>query len=210
MASRMKDEEIARLTAEVTRLAQEREVEQLNTLERAEFTEILKQLNLPVDLTDEAMVQLARREAQARKRRNKTIKIVTAAALALVLIIAMALYTTSQNAALESVTGSQARITLAVDEGANLESVSRSGKEVFYRVNLEKAPIDQVLEMSCNWYDPNGNIFRQNRWQTRTIDKSVWPTFCKCQIGPSAEKGEWKVEMLLDGRVVSTSTFKVE
>jgi len=112
--------------------------------------------------------------------------------------------------ALEHLTTREARLTLDADDGGRLESVDRSrSPEVFYRVVLENAPIGTTLDLSCDWIDPAGSVVHKNRYTTKKIDKSLWPTHCKNQFGPGSPPGAWVVDMSLGGRSVSRTSFEV-
>jgi hypothetical protein len=160
------------------------------------------------------MEQLNRREAleraQREARRKKTRIILAMAAIVLAVIVLVSVSMWRHSEAEGRVTAGQARITHSVDDGGSLQSVTRDGQEVFYRVMIRDAPAGESLSLTCNWIDPQGNLFHQNRYETRAIDKSAWPTFARCQIGLSAPKGRWKVELLLGDRVLSATSFEVE
>jgi hypothetical protein len=206
MEKRLTEEQMAKVVAEVTRLAQDRE----ETLDREQVNEILRELSLPTDLVDDALAQLNRREALARERRKK-FWVTAVIAVALLAALAFgAFYFAQRDAAFDRVGAASSRLTRAADNGGSLQSVTRSGEEVFYRVTLADVPLGEELEMSCRWLDPQGRVFRENRWQTRATDKAVWATSCRCQLGAAAQAGTWKVEMSLGGRVVSASNFRVE
>lgn len=104
----------------------------------------------------------------------------------------------------------QDRLTLAKDDGAALLSVDRSGSPtVVYHVTLNGAPEGEKLPLSCAWLDPSGHVVHENAYKTARIDKTVWPTHCRCLVGTASAPGTWKVEMRLGGRVLSSSTFEV-
>ncbi|HZS06200.1 MAG TPA: DUF3859 domain-containing protein [Blastocatellia bacterium] len=207
---RLRNEQVAQVVAEVTRLAQRREDLQLDSLERSQVEQILQELNLPPDLIDDALVQLRRKEALARERRRKK-WIIAAATVALLALLTTAFWWTShRNAIFARITGDQGRITGRVDSGSNMSTVTRNGEEVNYHVTLRDVPLNERLSLDCKWTSPSGQVFKQNHWETQLTNQTVWPTFCKCQIGAAAEKGTWKVEMSLGGRVLSSTTFQVE
>jgi hypothetical protein len=206
MEKRLTEEQMAKVVAEVTRLAQDRE----ETLDREQVNEILRDLNLPTDLVDDALAQLNRREALERERRRNFRLTLAAVVLLIAGLVLGTLSFRRRDRALDGIAASSSRLTPAADNGGSLESVARSGDEVFYRVVLSNVPPGEELEMGCRWIDPQGRVFRQNRWQTRATDKAVWATACRCQFGAAAQPGTWKVEMALGERVLSTSTFRVE
>jgi hypothetical protein len=210
MTNRLTETQLARVVAEVTRLEQLREDHQRQTLDRGQVNQILQELNLPTDLLDEAMAQLYRREALAQQRRRKMWIAASIIAALLAILVASSFFISRRNAAFARIAAEPGRITRASDDGGHLQTITRDGQDAVYHVVLREAPLGERLDLSCNWIDPSGRIFHQNRYQTRPTDKSVWPTACRCQIGTAAAKGAWRVEMSLGNRVVSATTFQVE
>ncbi len=216
------ESQVARVVAEVTRQAQLRELNERQGLEREQVVQILEELNLPVELLDPAMQELQRHEAEAEalsayekalaaQRRRKFWIIGSCLAALLVVVIFAAVYVQRHTRAIAGVAAVEpGRITRAVDDGGNLGTVTRDGVELVYRVSLGNVPIAENLSMKCNWTDPSGRVVKQNSWQTRTTDKAVWSTFCRNTLGSSAQAGTWRVEMLLEDRVVSRTDFRVE
>ncbi|MBW4507143.1 MAG: DUF3859 domain-containing protein [Scytonematopsis contorta HA4267-MV1] len=207
MTQRLTQNQLGKIVAEVELLSQRREAE----LDPEQVKEILQELNLPPDLLDEALVQLGRRQAlQQQQRRNRWI---FGSAIA-VLVIAIALsifFSQRQNSVIAGVSAQQNRITLAQDDGGNLKIIERqSNSELYYRVTLKDAPVGETLNLSCNWNDPNGQLVKQNNFQTREVTTSVWNTYCRYNIGSAAPTGNWKVQMLLNGRSLSDETFQVK
>jgi hypothetical protein len=221
MSDQLTESQVARVVAEVTRQAQLRDHEQRQTLEREQVVQILDELKLPVDLLDPAMLELKRREAEAElearydealaKKRRRTFLIV--GSVVAVLLVVVLFFGTRWELArreLAAVTAIETgRIAQSAD-GENLGTVTRNSGEIFYRVTLEKVPLSRSLSMKCNWIDPSGRVVKQNSWETRTTDKSVWATSCRTTLGESVATGTWTVEMLLGDRVVSKTGFKVE
>ncbi len=222
MSDQLTESQVARVVAEVTRQSQLREADQRQTLEREQVVQILEELKLPVDLLDPAMRELERREAEAevqarydealaRKRRRTYWLIASCSAIVLVLILIAGGLLQRRNRELAAIVASDpGRITHVVDDGGNLGSVTRDGNEIYYRVVLERVPVSRKLSMRCNWIDPSGHIFKQNSWETRTTDKTVWPTSCRTTLGSAAQSGTWTVEMFLNDRVMSRTAFRVE
>ncbi|MBR8827917.1 MAG: DUF3859 domain-containing protein [Gomphosphaeria aponina SAG 52.96 = DSM 107014] len=207
MKEPIKQEQLTQIVAEVEQLAKLRE----NQLSRSLVEEILAELNLPNDLLDEAMIQLRRREALTReKRRNWLI----GAAVGAVLIVAIAstiLTIQNKKSALANISVYQSLVTLNQDSGQNLTVINRQeNPEVYYRVTLQAAPLGEKLALQCNWLDPNGNIAHQNSYQTKRIEREVWQTYCRYQLGNANIPGEWKVQMLLGDKLLSSSSFTVQ
>jgi hypothetical protein len=112
--------------------------------------------------------------------------------------------------ALAGVTAPASRFTLEKDDGGNLKTVNRRTRpEVWFRVTLENAPTDQKLDLTCEWVDPRGKVVQRNRFQTKTITRTTWPTHARCRIAADAATGTWTVRLLLGGRELRTQTFDV-
>ncbi|MBF2067092.1 MAG: DUF3859 domain-containing protein [Calothrix sp. C42_A2020_038] len=206
MSKRLTQEQLNQIIAETQRIQTLREKE----IEPEQVKQILEELNLPVELLDEAIMQVERRKVlEIQKRRNKLI--IGAIAASLTLVIGSGIFISQQrNAILAGVTAQSDRIIT----NRNLEgavTVSRqNNSELTYRVTLQNAPVGQQLDLSCNWIDPSGQIVKQNSYQTRNITTSIWNTQCRYSIDPGAAIGKWKVEMLLGSRVLSDEVFEVQ
>jgi hypothetical protein len=222
MSKELTESEVARVVAEVTRQSQVRDLAERQVLDRAQVIQILEELKLPADLLEPAMQELERRDAEtaAQARRDEALRasrrrkiLLAGSVLALVLVVTLiaGVFMQRRSQALSAVTAvAPGRITRAADDGGNLNSVRREGDEIYYRVTLERVPISENLSMKCNWIDPSGRTVKTNSWQTKSTDKSVWATSCRNLIGTAAEPGKWRVEMLLDDRLISQSEFQVE
>ncbi|MDZ8026033.1 MAG: DUF3859 domain-containing protein [Nostoc sp. SerVER01] len=206
MTPRLTQEELAQIVTEVESLQTRREAE----LDQQQVKEILQEMNLPPELLDEALIQLSRRQVlSVQQRRNRWI---TSGVVALLAVVsASTIFVMQQhNSALARVSAQQDQIALAKSNSGNLETISRQANaEVFYRVILKDAPLGKKLALSCNWIDPNGQIVKQNSYQTREINTSVWNTQCRHTINSAAKVGKWQVQMFLEGRQISDETFQV-
>lgn len=207
MNNRLTQAQLTQIVGEVERLSQRREAE----LDCEQVKQILQELSLPPDLLDEALVQLRRREALAvQQRRNRSIAAIAIAAL-VVAIAGTTLFIKQNQQALQSVSTAQSQITLAQDNSISLTKIDRQANaQVAYRVTLKDAPIGKKLSLRCDWIDPSGQVVHQNQWQTLTIDKAVWPTYCRYQFNSAAATGTWKVQMSLGERTLSTTSFLVK
>ncbi|QKQ75695.1 DUF3859 domain-containing protein [Nostoc sp. TCL240-02] len=207
MTQRLTQEQLAQIVTEVEGLQVRREAE----LDQQQVREILQELNLPPELLDEALIQLNRRQAlEVQQRRNRWI---TSGVVAVLVILSAStiFFIQQHNSELSRVSAQQDRITLVSNTGGDLKTISRqTNPEIFYRVTLKDAPSGQKLALSCNWIDPSGQIVKQNSYQTREINKSVWDTQCRYTINSAATVGNWKVQMLLEGRQISDETFEVK
>lgn len=207
MNERLTQTQLAEVIAEIEQLSQRRDAE----LNREEVKEILQELNLSPDLLDDALVQINRKQAlKVQQRRNR---LITGGVVA-VLVGAIALGTLffqNRQQTFARVSTSGSRITLAQDKGSNLTTIDRQmSPKVYYRVTLNEVPVGEKLSLTCDWIDPSGKVVHQSRYQTREVDKSVWQTNCFYQLGTGMSAGNWKVQMSLDGRIISSTSFTVK
>ncbi|MUH00808.1 DUF3859 domain-containing protein [Scytonema sp. UIC 10036] len=207
MAQQLTTEQLKQIVAEVGRLQARREAE----IAPEQVQQILQELGLAPELLDEALVQIHRRQAlEVQQKRNRTIAIGVFATV--VVVIASTVFSIQQhNSVLARVSTQRNRITLTQDDGGDLKNISRqNNSEVFYRVTLKDAPLGEKLNLSCNWVDPSGQIVKENRYQTREIDKAIWDTHCRHIISSASSPGQWKVRMFLQGRQLSETNFEVK
>ncbi|MDJ0705827.1 MAG: DUF3859 domain-containing protein [Leptolyngbyaceae cyanobacterium MO_188.B28] len=205
MTKRLTDDELKRLIAEVDRLARSREAE----LDREQVEDILNELGLPSELLDDALMQLRRQEVAAAQTRRRN-QIVAAVCVVVFVGLALTFFGQWRQWQVQSRVGAiQDQLTLA--DGSPIALINRQeGQEVFYQVTLENAPVGRRLPLACNWFNPSGQIVRQNTYHTQVISTPVWRTHCKHRIGFSADPGDWAVEMYLGKRPLDSQTFKVE
>jgi hypothetical protein len=204
MENRLTQTQLTQIVAEVERLSNLRQSE----LDSEEVKKILQELSLPPELLNEALIQLQRREALAQQqRRNRWI----AGGLAAAAIAITGFYIQQNRQAIDRVSIQQNRITSVQDDGGNLTVVSRQNNpEIFYRTTLKDAPIGKKLSLSCDWIDPSGQVVKQNHYQTRQIDKPIWNTHCRYQIGTAAATGNWQVKMFVESRAIGSASFQVK
>ncbi|MCC5644471.1 DUF3859 domain-containing protein [Nostoc sp. CHAB 5824] len=207
MTQRLTQEQLSQIVTEVEGLQVRREAE----LDQQQVREILQELNLPPELLDEALIQLNRRQAlEVQQNKNRWI-ISGVVAVVLVAIASTIFFMQQQNSTLSRVSAQQDRLTVVENSSGDLKAISRqTNPEVSYRVTLKDAPLGKKLALSCNWIDPSGQIVKQNNYQTREINTSVWDTQCRYTINPAATVGNWKVQMFLEGRQISDETFEVK
>ena len=197
------------LVGEVERLSQRRNEE----LNREQVEEILNELNLPSDLVDEAMMQLRRREAlSAEVKRNRWIG-AGALAIAAVTLVGGSVWFFNNQRQLTGVYANSEQSTLTVETGGGREAIATVNRlenpQVTYGVILQDAPLGQKLSLGCDWINPQGQVAYQNRYETKTIDKEVWPTQCKYRFNNGSPGGSWEVRMFLGDRLVSQTQFNV-
>ncbi|MDX2099415.1 MAG: DUF3859 domain-containing protein [Leptolyngbyaceae cyanobacterium bins.59] len=207
MDDRLSEVQLQRIVSEVEQLSNRRQQE----LDQEQVREILQELNLSPALLEEAMIQLKRRDAleiQQRRQRRMIVGIV----LALLLIGSGGVFLFQSNQQqLNRISAQQNRITLVQDDGGMLKTIDRQkNAELFYRVTLQDAPVGKQLSLSCNWIALNDQLMHQNRYQTKEITTSVWTTYCRYRVGPSAPPGTWRVQMRVGDRVISENSFDVK
>ena len=202
----LNQEQLNQIIAEVQTL----QLRQESELNQQQIKEILQDLNLPPELLDEALIQILRKQAlEVQQSRNKLIGFVVATSV--IIGIGLTVFFHQQKSSLlANISAQQDKITLT-SNNENLKNISRqANSELVYRVTLKNAPIGKKLNLSCNWIDPNGQVVKQNQYQTREIKTSVWDTFCRYSINPTTAVGNWQVQMLLEGRKISEETFVVQ
>jgi len=207
MTQRLTQEQLAQIIAEIEKLKALEEEE----LDRKQIEEILQELNLPPDLLDDALTQLQRKQAlKAQQKRNRLI-IGSMVGLLVIVIAFSAFSIQNYYTTIARVQAQKDRVTLGMNNGDNLQVIERQGNpEVFYRVTLKDAPVGRKLQLACNWINPDGEMVGQNLYQTRKITTSVWNTYCRHQILAVAVPGNWQVQMLLNNRKLSETSFQVK
>ncbi|MGA7934876.1 MAG: DUF3859 domain-containing protein [Kovacikia sp.] len=214
MEERLTQAQLAKIVGEVERLSQRRAEE----FDRGQLEEILRELSLPPELLDDAVIQLQRREALAAQQRwtrwligGLLVGLVALVGVGVLFQQRQEMSVQQEQQTLAQVSAQQDRITLAENKSENLTTVSRqTNPGLFYRVTLKDAPVGKRLTLSCDWVAPNGQVVKQNRYQTREISTSVWETSCKYQLGSASPSGTWQVRMLLGDRRLSDATFDVK
>lgn len=207
MSDQLTQDELTQIILEIEKMRSRAEDE----LTREQVEEILQELNLSPDLLDDALRQLRRKQAlKAQQRRNRSIGL--GVIVSLLVVVGLAVFFVRQhNSAIAKVQAQDDRITLEQDNGDSFKVIERQNSpQVVYRVTLKEAPIGKSLDLSCNWINPNGEVVKQNRYQTRNITTSVWNTRCRYTLNSSAPVGNWQVEMLLNGRRLSEADFEVQ
>ncbi len=207
METRLTQTQLAQVVAEIDKLSNQRELE----LGTDQVREILRELNLPDELLEDAIAQMHRREAlEKQQRRNKWIAIASTAVVISAIAIGI-LFNQNQQQKIAGVTSTEDRISLSKKGGDSLTQVNRQiNPRVYYQVTLKNAPIGNQLSLQCDWINPSGQIVRQSKYQTRKIDTPVWNTHCFYDLGSASSPGNWEVRMSLDGRAISTEPFVVK
>jgi hypothetical protein len=204
MEQRLTTQQLEQIVGEVGRLAHRQQAE----LDRSQVQEILQELNLPPELLDEAMIQVQRKEALARERKRNTGIAIAGITAVAIMIVGTSLFSQNQTAKFSKITASQDRVTL-LQSGETLTTISK-GSDLVYRVTLNDAPLDQKLNLTCNWLNPQGQITHTNRYDTKNITTAVWNTQCRYQMPAIAATGAWKVQILVGDRLLKQAPFEVK
>ncbi len=207
MSVRLTQVQLEQIVAQVEHLSEKKQAE----LETQQVREILQELNLPPELLEEAMEQLRIQEARAIKKRRHIWLFGGIASLASLMVLFPLLLHQNQQQKLAQIRATDDRITLAQDNGNDLNSISSQQEgEIFYRVTLSDAPVGKQLSLSCNWINPKGQIVHQNHYQTKKITTPVWNTFCRYQMTSNAPVGSWEVQMFLGENQLSEATLNMQ
>ena len=207
MENRLTQTQLAQVIAEIDKLSQQRDLE----LAPDQVREILRELNLPDELLEDAIAQMHRREAlEKEQRRNKWIAIASTAVVISAIAIGI-VFGQNQRQKIAGVASTEDRISLSKKGGNSLSQVNRQiNPRIYYQVTLKNAPIGSQLALQCDWVNPNGQIVHQNRFKTRTVETAVWNTNCFYDLGSAAQPGNWEVRMSLDGRAIGSEPFAVK
>ncbi|MEG3842954.1 DUF3859 domain-containing protein [Microcoleus sp. herbarium14] len=207
METRLTQAQLAQVIAEIDKLSQQRESE----LAPDQVREILRDLNLPDELLEDAIAQMHRREAlEQQQRRNRWIAIASTAVVISAIAIGV-LFGQNRQQQNAQVVATEDRIALSKKGGDSLSQVNRQiNPRIYYQVTLKNAPIGSHLALQCDWTNPSGQIVHQNSYKTRTIETAVWNTNCFYDLGSAAAPGNWEVRMSLDGRAIGSEPFVVK
>jgi hypothetical protein len=111
--------------------------------------------------------------------------------------------------ALASIAVSQSTLTLGgVPLATPLMRVATP--ELVFDVVLAEAPQGAGLDLSCDWRAPEGTVRYENRWQTKPVDRSLWPTHCRHTFGPGDAVGVWSVTMREADHDLVTRRFSLQ
>ena len=207
METRLTQAQLTKLVGEVERLSQRQQDE----LDRGQVQDILRELNLSPDLLDEAMIQLQRKDALLVQQRRQRWMIGGAIASVIIAIAGITIFMQQQNQILSRVSAQQSCVALGQDTCGDRTPLSRqSSPELFYNVTLKDAPVGKKLPLACDWIAPSGQVVKQNRYETRSIETAVWTTHCRYQLDSAAPTGNWQVRLRLGDRPLSDAKFNVQ
>ena len=200
-------EDLKLIISEIERLSLSKESE----VNRQQLMEIITELNLPIELLDEAILAVENKKKTAKKR-NKLILISSVTTIFVFFGIYYSVMSRQKyQQTLAKMMAIDSRITLEEDNKKNLEIINREDSpRLHFRVTFKDTPVGQPLSLSCDWINPEGEIIHQNRYQTRPVEKEIWHTRCRYRIGNSSIPGTWQVQMFSGDRLLREQTFQVE
>jgi hypothetical protein len=184
------------------------------TLDRAHVGEVLKEVDLPADLVDEAhdrVLEKRQNERAAKRKRTLLVVLGVGGLLAIGAVAAGAMTMRSEQAALaQSLVGQSARLSVGA-KGADASAFRAADRpDIYFTVTLAGAPTGQSLDVRCDIRDPAGTVARQITYTTKTITTPVWDTHCHYALPSSASPGDWSIEMSALGKSIRRERFTVE
>jgi hypothetical protein len=194
---------VKEIVAEVQKIERSRNA--LLTLD--ETRGVLRELDLPAELLDEALAAIrARNEASHGRRR--TIARAAGAAIA-VLAVAAGLFAWRQHESSKfaRTVAASAYVGAGPAEAATSTFHRSQQPELVFRVTLKDAPLGEKVPLACDWLGPEGRPLHQSSWRTQPIDRDPWPTHCRMQATPASPTGTWRVRMTQDGREIASQTL---
>jgi hypothetical protein len=198
-------DELPEIVEEAARLAEE----DASRVDAPEARRILEELDLPADRLEEARLAVALRRATARVRVRRRLAFAAGCALAALTAGAVALHHHAHEQAALAMTVTESSLT---SHGSPITSpLSRAAApEVVLNAVLAHAPRDEAADLTCDWTAPSGQLEHQSHWQTRPIDRDVWPTHCKHSFGATDTPGRWAVVMRQGGHELTRGNFSLE
>jgi len=198
--------QFAQIVAQVNRLSQQDDVE----LDDEQVKQILQHLNLSNDLLEDAISQLNQRRSRIQEQQRHRIVISTIAIMIFGLLTTMAVVYQKQQNRIAQIAAIQDSVTLQNSAKSATQFDRQKDSQIFYRVTLKNAPLNERLMISCRWSDSTGQILHQSRNQTQEITQSPWTTACSTPLTPQSPSGTWNVKMSLEERPISDQTFIVK
>jgi hypothetical protein len=209
-ARRIDEADLPEVVEEAAHLAAERE----KGLDRARVGEVLREVDLPAELVDEAHDRVLEKRQNlraAKRKRTLLIALGLGSLLAVGAVAAAASTMRSEQAALAtSLVGQSARLSVGPN-GADATAFRAAERpDLYFTVTLAGAPVNRSLDVRCEVRDPAGKVARQIAYTTKTITTPVWDTHCHYTLPSSAPPGAWSIEMTALGKSIRQERFTVE
>lgn len=207
---RIDEADLPDVVEEAAQLAAERE----RGLDRAHVGEVLRDVDLPAELVDEAhdRVLAKRQEARQAKRKKTLLLALGIGAVLAVGAVAVGASTMRREQAVlaEHLVGQSARLSVG-PKGADATSFRAADRpDLYFTVTLAGAPVGSSLDVRCEIRDPNDKVVRQISYTTKTITTPVWDTHCHYALPSSAPAGAWSIEMTALGKSLRRERFTIE
>ncbi|MGG6264936.1 hypothetical protein ACQ4M3_02575 [Leptolyngbya sp. AN03gr2] len=175
-----------------------------------QIKEILQTLDLPNDLLEAAIAQVHHRRLLFQKQQRKKIVLSTIAIMIAGLTTTIAVVHQKRENQLNRIGAIQHIVTLESSAKPVTQFDRQKDQQIFYRVTLKNAPINNRLRISCRWSNSTGQIVHQSRYQTEEISRSPWVVTCNAPLTPQSQAGKWNVKMSVEERSISDRSFTVK
>lgn len=204
---KIKTERLDRILSEIDLLIKQKEYE----LDRAEIEVILEELNLPVELLDEALIKIQTKKYLEIQKRRFFVSVV-GTLVVILCVVGFFFYSHHQRQiALSKMLAIKSRITLEEDNGGDLKIIDlKNSPQLHFRVTLKNTPVGKPLSLGCDWTNSKGQVVHQNRYNTRAVEKEIWNTRCRYRLGSTSQTGEWEVKMFSGDRLLASDSFLVQ
>ena len=206
MDTRLTQAQSAQIIAAADRLSRLHETE----LDKEQVKQILQDLNLSSDFLEDAIAQLQKHQLLTQQKQRHKIVISTITIMIFGLITTLAVVYQKQQNKIARIEALQNIVTRQDSTTSVTQFDRQKDPQVFYRVTLKNVPVNDRLIISCRWSDPKNQTVYQSRNQTQDIPRSPWTTFCAVPLTSQSQTGNWKVQMLIEDRLISAQQFVVK
>jgi len=196
--------QLDQIVAEIDRLQDDREFDD------HQIKEILQKLDLPNDLLETAITQVHHRQLLSQKEQRRKIVLSTIAIMIAGLTTTIAVVHQKQQNRLDRIGAIQHIVTLESSAKPVKQFDRQKDQQIFYRVTLKNAPMNNRLRIHCQWRDSTGQLVHQSRNQTEEISRSPWVVTCNAPLTPQSQAGKWNVKMSVEERSISDRAFTVK
>lgn len=202
--SNLTQDQLDRIVAEIDRLQDDAE------LNDSQIKQVLQQLDLPNELLEAAIAQVNERRLLLQKRQRQKIVFSTLAIMIAGLTTTIAVVYQKQQNRIARIAALQDIVTLESSATPVKQFDRTKDPQIFYRVTLKNAPINDQVIVNCRWTDATGQIVHQSRYQTESIRRSPWVVVCSAPLTPQSQTGSWTVKMNVEERSISDQSFVVK
>jgi len=205
MEPKVDREELAEIVEEAAHIEElERDL-----VDAPDARKILEELNLPGERLGEARQAVADRHARDKAKTKQSALIAGGVLLLALAGGGLALEHGAHVDSLAAMSVSESHV-LTHDAPVGGPLSRATAPEVTFQAVLAHAPHGEPLDLTCDWKGPSGEIERQSHWQTKPVDKDVWPTHCKRTFGASDAPGARTVSLRQGDHELASGRFVVE